>query len=71
MKLKIGDHVRVTEAYPAHHLLRWHTGCVRTMKRSHKNDVMGVVRAITIDFDEDPNPGPGGLVFYDYELEKI
>jgi len=68
---KIGDHVRVTEKYPAYDLIRYHVGRVHSIKMSHlSSDANGVIMAIRIDFDDGPG-GDDGLVFYDYELEKI
>lgn len=69
MKLKVGDRVRVTDRYPAYDLLAYHTGSVHSMKVSHTH-VDGVVMAVKLDFDDGPG-GEDGLVFYDYELEKM
>jgi len=67
--LKVGDHVRVTDRYPAYDLLAYRTGRIHSMKHSHTH-VDSLVMAVKLNFDDGPG-GEHGLVFYDYELEKI
>jgi hypothetical protein len=65
---KIGDRVRVNENYPAYDGLAFRVGRICSMKPSMSGPLGRM--AIKIDFDGGPR-GKNGLVFYEYELDKV